>query len=516
MKSIKQLRERGLTIASIAILFFTRFYRLGLDITHNDAFYFKNNSYLFSQNIKSGIPKFFLTIQPGLLTVYSNILGYKAFFLMLKLSLIKASGKEVDLLVHTFQKIPQTSLNILVVLYIAYLLKNKLKILEKHYQISLFILFMALEPDFILHSRVIQNDMLQGLLILASLITYYYSRVSKKNKWNLFSGFLGGLSFLQKSSSIVLLGFIFLFEIYKNKKLLLNYKFKQTGLNIFKNAGLFLLAFSATTYILFPAYWFEPLETLKKMTLTIIFKSRGLESDFGFAKTPHIQEKMYYTKYFLVKYSLFYLFGIALTIYQLYFSKIHKKTKRFLLYLIYFSIFYVILLHISEKKIFRYMLVPTAILTPIAAFGYSYIFRKKERYLALLISIYLLFSFYTFISYFPDFGLYKNSGAKIIRYELPIDPYKGYVEGGTGLYKLAQYLNSKYPNKNVSLPRSDGIRLYLKASANELNFSKLEKSDDLVILNAKDPKINTLIKIGYTPIDTYYIRDGFGFTILGK
>lgn len=515
---LNNIKKNLLVICSIIVLIFSRFYRLGLDIVHNDAFYFKNHSYQFIQNVQNGVPEFFLAIQPGLLTVYSNIIGYKAFFILSDLSLIKVSGKHLELLMHTFQKIPQTSLNILLVMFSAWLLgKLFSKFKKRELVLSLFILLMALEPDLILHSRVIQNDLLQGLLILASLLSYYYGNLKGNRNWFAVAGIFAGLSFLQKSSSLVLLPFLFGYEVYKNRDFIFKQKYKELFTSLFKRIGTVFLLFLITSYIFFPAYWFEPVETLKNMTLTVFFKTRGLESDFGFVETPHIQGNFYYIKYFLSKYSLFYLIGILLSLYFVAKNKVTKKYKTIFVYLLSFSVFYILLLHVSEKKIFRYMLVPSVTLTPLVVFGYVFLLNNIKRvYSHLFIILYTLFFSFIFFSYFPDFGLYKNLGAHLVGYTLPIDGYKGYVEGGTGMYKLSRYLNTKYPSVDVSLPRSDGLNLFLNAEAHELDFVKVSSSEDLVVLYSGDPNSSTIIELGYSPIDSYIINRDLSFTLFAR
>ena len=181
----------------------------------------------------------------------------------------------------------------------------------------------------------------------------------------------------------------------------------------------------------------------------------------------------------------------------------------------FFVFYYFLLLQISDKKVFRYLLVATVGLVPVISWGYySFLKNRKPPTVYLCIFLYLCFSSFTYINYFPDFGLYKNSFAHLVGYKLPLDGYTGFVEGGTGMYKLGQFLNDRYPNKSFSLPRSKGLFLYYQGTVNELNFSELANSDDLIILPVYDSKNAELVlKQGYTPIDYFNIRDEFTLVI---
>lgn len=65
----------------LALLIFTRFYMIGRDIVNRDAFYFKDWSYVFMMELQNGnFDKLPLTIQPGVLTIYSNIIGFKVAY----------------------------------------------------------------------------------------------------------------------------------------------------------------------------------------------------------------------------------------------------------------------------------------------------------------------------------------------------------------------------------------------------------------------------------------------------
>lgn len=173
-------------------------YMLGNDMTASDDFHFKNWSYVFMKEFEvRNFDRLYVSIQPGVLTIYSNIAGFKSLYLLKnKLGLIPQTGKDFELLLNTFQKLPK----VMLILAFLLLIVNKLAKLTNTRFAVLFGILLALEPLVVGHSRVIQTDALPMFIALLTLLTLYDHRINKDTKYSfILIGFLSALCVLEKS-----------------------------------------------------------------------------------------------------------------------------------------------------------------------------------------------------------------------------------------------------------------------------------------------------------------------------
>lgn len=487
----------------IAILIFLsylllRFYGLGRLVVHNDAFFFINNSYIFYQNILNREPNFFLTVQPGILTVYSNIVGYLTTRVLLRVGL----PNSLDYSSIYTQFVIQKFFIVIFGLGFVFYLWKKLKNINYNFSL-LFILVLTIEPIFILNSRFIQTEYLQSLVISISLLYLTFYLYSGRSLFLIFSGFFTALSFIQKSPSLVVVPFIMFV-------LLVPFISSLTRSNIklyFKSCFVYLLSFGIFTFILFPSYWFEPLLTIQRMTLDVFLKGvKGVEVDLAGEVTPHNNSNFLYLSYFMVKYTLFYIVGVFLGLYAVVKTKKRDKLFTFVLISALFSIYYLSFLLISEKKIPRYLVVVTINLIPLVAYGYNY-FTEKFKFKYLVYIVILLFGLANFLFYYPNLGVYKNSAARVIGYKLSNDPYKEFIEGSTGMYTVSKYISEKYGTSDYLLvtPRNKSLELYYNGDTSDVSKSVLDNDKVIVILQEGDIFTEVAEEAGYSKADKIFI-----------
>src|SRR3989344_4551256 len=113
----KYLSNKNVVIILILSLF-TRFYKLGFDFVNNDAFHIKFWSFEFWNHfIRFEFDKMFLIIQPAVLTVCFNIIGWKLLNLLIKINFIPdPADKEYELFLYVFQKIPQAFFSVILII----------------------------------------------------------------------------------------------------------------------------------------------------------------------------------------------------------------------------------------------------------------------------------------------------------------------------------------------------------------------------------------------------------------
>ena len=184
---------------------FPRMTRLGRDTVGADAFHFKDWSYVFMKEFEAGkYNRLYVTVQPAVLTIYSNIIGFKSlYFLKDKLNLIAAGEKDFELLMHAFQKFPKAVFISLLSVLIFWLVKK----LYGKWVGLIFLLLFSSEPYFLGQSRMIMTDALPGYLVsLAALVFIYYSQHARNRLWwVLVIGFLSGLAIIERAGSFVFL-----------------------------------------------------------------------------------------------------------------------------------------------------------------------------------------------------------------------------------------------------------------------------------------------------------------------
>lgn len=493
---LNAIKNNGHYIFPILVYTFYRFYALGISLVHNDAFYFKYSSYLFYQNLKHGIPNLFITIQPGVPTVYFNIIGYLTVNLIDKLGIISVDIILDSFILHVVQKFYSISFGILLLVILMFYLSR----FSKKFTVILVIL-LSVEPLFILHSRVIQTDMLQALLLFVSILFLSLYLKYSNPKYLYFCAVFTSLSFLEKSPSIVILPFVFLLLLLKNY---LNSK--QVVFSFFRSLKeyvLYILLFGVLSYAIYPAFWYQPSVTLKGMTIDLFLKGiRGVEVDLGDTFTPHANGLSYYFVYAGIKFSTTYLLGILIGIWK-YAIDFRKKNSSFLFQFVsistFFGLYYLSFLLIGEKKIGRYIIIPATLLLPLVGYGYYRVlaYFKKIYYVAILF-IFIFFSTYVFFTYFPNLGVYKNVMAKALNYKLSKDAHKEFIDGGTGLYAVAKFVESKYGySYTISTPRHKGIEMFYSGSSLEFDLATLPEKESIVVLPKDDQSTSLIIALGY-------------------
>lgn len=416
---------------------------------------------------------------------------------------------------------PQAILVVAMAIFIFYLLSRIFDIWMARIFISLYIF----DPLSILHSRVIQTDGLQSILLLGSILSLvyfidrqYYLKANLGFKANsvylVLSGLIGALAFLQKSPSIVIvpyvLGVIIFHAVYSKVVSKRSFKIGQHLKSIF----VWLFIFSLSTYILYPLYWGNPVKAFQRMTIEAYqFGVEGINTeDYTYSK--YVSSDLFALDYlhaFLYKNLEITIVGLILLVFlTIYFYRLRHFEHRFLylFYIFTFSIGYILMLQISEKKFSRYIIVVTAPLIVLAAYGirnyFSVFFKDFNNLVKIVLLLILGSGAFTFFYYMPDIGGYRNS----------IGVLSGYYnsDGGTGAYKLGVYLLDNYgPNESVSI--NDYTQLYLFYPGDVVQYYPHEiKSHQLIILEGYNQSKGNISDI-LVEIDKYKALGGIEFYI---
>lgn len=463
----------------LLVIAFPRFYRLGLDIANKDAFHFKNWSYVFMKEFEEGnYDKLYVTVQPGAMTIYSNIIGFKSlYFAKDKLHLIESQEKEFELLLHTYQKIPKAVL----LSSLAFGIFIILNALYGTRFAVIFITLFSLEPFLLGQSRVIQTDALPTYAVFLCVMALILA--VKKQKYILhtvlFTSFLLGISIIEKSSTLILiLPFtVYIFLVSPRKDSL-------------KHVIYFLLTLFITMVVLFPAFWGNFAFTLYRITIgSYLHGAIGVDAEtFSLAPTHHIQSLFYYLRFLYNKLSELSIIGIALLAVAVVSRFVATKAGRLKILIDYKTlltyglafvvpIVWFIIHELSVKKIDRYMLMVFPFLILLSTLGYTLVLQKvrfKHFYLVLIGMISLrLFQFTTL---FPDLLLYKNPLSLDVNYKASETAW------GSGRYKLGKYLSKNYgTDRSVYISDPDTLYLYYPGTVLNIDDFSCEKVVDLYI-----------------------------------
>lgn len=453
---MKNLIRKKLDIISVFLLFIlSRLPSLGYDIFNTDVWKWKARSYDFSSGIfYLDFAKTLQKYHPGVTLMWLNTIAIKVYNIYYE-TLFNMSPPDNDLAtifgLHFTQKLLIVIVTSLVVTSIYYVLKN---IFDKKYAL-VAVAFLATEPLYIALSRVVHLEGLMSTFMLASFVWLFWYLQDSTNKKRLYiSALLTGLACLTKTVALFMLpfaGLILFYNNYTNSK-----KFLNSVTSALKTFLPWLGLVIITFVVLWPAFFAIPgtvLSTLYRGIFTI-----GIERDHGqifFGKFVEDPGVFFYPLVFLFKASPFLIPGLV-GYYLVLRKSADKKVKTFVLYSIFFSFFYLLMLTIPSKKLMRYLLPSIISLVLVSSFFYIYLIEKYyKKFKVLFLSITLVWLSYL-VWIHPDYLSYHSPYFGGLRIGIQVLEPKWII----GQHALIERLNE------------------LKQEQNLLDFSKGEALND--------------------------------------
>jgi len=137
-------------------------------------------------------------------------------------------------------------------------------------------ILLALDPFFIANARMLQMDGLLAIFAIVTLLTTLVFRKTSQLKYLILAAIFAGLTVLTKINGvgIIAVGLVLLF--WENFWLLIT-RFKVNLRTLLRSVSLifvFGIIALATFFILYPAMWVQPLQTVKDLVYGVL--SRGL------------------------------------------------------------------------------------------------------------------------------------------------------------------------------------------------------------------------------------------------
>jgi len=484
MEFIKRYPIKLLIFLFFTILLTSLYKDLGRENVNVDQFKWYSRSEKFFSAFEAGdYQNTYQQYHPGISLIYLVRAGQLTFnqFINQNLNLRDITYEHADTY-NFFTKFYLISFNLLLIISACFIL---FKIVKNLYIPLIFLFFILTEPYFIGNMRNLHMDALISLIILNSLLYFFYGFINKNNIYLFISGIFLGLGLLTKSIIISVFLFIFGFCI------LLYLVDKK---NKFFKKYLILVSIAFVTFVaFFPAMWVAPIETLTKVYYEGVFRVAigGDESFTHIVNNVGVKDPGLSFYFLVLWYRLTTLHQITIfiilvfTCYQLY-----KKTSLknlilrdsnllFIFYLFLFSILFFISLNLSEKKTDRYLVAIYPTIFVISSVFYIYFWEiiKLKYQKILFISLIVFFSIFNLITLYlihPYYFAYYNpiyGGVGSARNQLYLNP------GGIGAFEVARYLNQQNigPEDFIGTSQRTEFAFFSKHPVIGLDYSKMKK-----------------------------------------
>jgi len=441
-----------------ALLFFLalapRIYQLGFDVINIDASFWKENTYNFMGLLfQRRFADLAITHHPGVTLMWLGGLAMKVFrgIYFWTHGRPAPDTHSVYLWTHFAQKLPIALLTSAFVVFTYWAVR---RLVDKRVGL-LAAIFLALEPFFLAHSRVFHLDALLTVFMCSSVLLLLLYLQERNRKWLVISGILGGLGLLTKSTALFLVPFsLLVFGLYRKRAI---YDLRFTICEFL----VWCLVLAATFVAVWPSMWVQPLNTLKLYFSGITTEAYATDPS-SFAASRHIifgrvtyNPGWYYYPFVLaLRLSpTVFVFGVV-GVFWSFWEFWKKRSTTPSLFLILYSLFFILALSLPAKKLDRYILPVIPFFCTLAAYGLVKIFEyfKIRRLLVPTVIVFTVFTVFTgftvstVFTLHPDYGFYFSPLLGGTRTGLKFDSDYWW---GEGYKKVADYLNSKPNAENL-------------------------------------------------------------------
>jgi hypothetical protein len=321
---------------------------------------------------------------------------------------------------------------------------------------------LALDPFHITHSNMIHLDaLLAGFMLLSALFLIGYLQ---EKAWGhlIASGAFGGLALLTKSPALFLVpytGLIVAVDLVMGdglSRLAIGRRAGRVRLwRAVRSLMIWGLVAICVFFLLWPAMWAQPLETLSTMMERGALRHAEQTHPFPQfflgqnARDPGL---LYYPASLVWKTTLITLPGLALTIWFLV-RRGHDEDRRHQWYLLMYIVAFLVQMSLGAKRLSRYILPAFLVVDVLAAWGVVQVADAGGAVLgklkgeqirrvvsAAIVAVALLLQAVAVLRHHPYYGTHHNSilgGSGVAQYVFQLG------DQGEGLDLAAQYLNDQ-------------------------------------------------------------------------
>ncbi len=378
---------------------------LGYDTFNTDVWKWKSRSYNFSNGVFGLDFKETLQIyHPGVILMWHGTFAIKIFNLYYDVAVGGEPLNDVTSIFYlNFVQKLLVSITVAFCLAISfYLLKN---LFGKKFA-AFGVAMLLFEPLFLALTREFHLEGLMSAFMLVALFATYYYKTTKGRKALVVSALFTALAVLTKVTAVLLLPFIFgaILWASRTKDMKLKVLVQKTIRPCLSWFGVFLVF----CFLMWPALWVRPLDVYNKVARGIF--SVGIEEGHDqiyFGKYVSDPGATFYPVALLVKSSVFLVPGL-IGYYLWARKKASLEVRHFNTFLLVFSIYYLLPLVFSSKKLDRYVLPSLLSLVLISTSFYYYLLKYKANiFYKLVLPIFIIWL--GFLAYIhPDYLSYYS------------------------------------------------------------------------------------------------------------
>lgn len=513
-KFLRKAREFKFELILFFIFVAYRLPLLGADFMNTDAPRWKRRAYVFSSAVFSGdFALTNITYHPGVTLMWLLTLAIKINNVYQKIfwGYVDVSTFVGFITLHFWEKL-------VLIIFISVVLCLSIYILKKLYGLYFAILFFVIftfEPLSLAYTRTIHTDALVAFLVFFSSLALYYSYKVKNRSlvWVFLSALSAALAILTKSNALIILPFsgliIFVQEI--NSLKIGNF------ILILKKYSIWLIMVVVLVFVIWPALWVSPKETVNSYIHGIT--DTGIEDGHDqkwFGEGVEDPGWLFYPVVFFIMYSPLFVFlsSTGAALYKISVLKT-KKIDKLLLLSLAFILLYLLMMSFPSKKLDRYLfpIIPFMAIFATYAIEISLRVIKKHR-LSMVIFVSSMIFTYTFLETYKSFPNYISYYSPLI----------GGYEGGKNIInpkwswghrELYTYLNSQPDaiKKQVFLRKPFVYDEFLLSYAFDIDnvndlaqpgdYFILKGNEDWVYLNDKPHQFLKTVKVG--DIDYFWV-----------
>jgi hypothetical protein len=473
----------------LIILFFvlSRLPTLGHDNFTTDTWKWKSRSYDFGSGVFGlDFQKTLQKYHPGVTLMWTGATGIKIY--NVSYSLLNGTDPPDNNISTVFElDFVQKLLMVLVIsvglAFVFYPIKNIFGLTSAF----LAVIAISFEPYYIALTRVFHLEGLLSIFMLVSVVWLYWFIDDGGHKKLLVSAVFGGLAVLTKTTALFLIPFTILMltvasltkegvaegvvEVLSCRlRLLLSLK------NIFTRFFLWAVAFSIIVFSLWPALWVDPQGVYKAIYKGVAVV--GIEREhiqYYFGKLVEDPGPAFYPVVFLYKSSPWLLIGIVGLVFIA--GRISAKKKQFVLFLLIYSLLYLLMLSVPTKKLDRYIVPPLVSFAVISSFFYIWLWERVKINPVYKFLIMFTPVFVSAVYVHPDYLSYYN-------------PLTGGLKNG---------IRALEPKWLI------GERETLNYFKNIQEIRKFQKSDNTSLEGLiKEKKVNNILVVGFQ--EKYYTQ----------
>jgi hypothetical protein len=243
--------------------------------------------------------------------------------------------------------------------------------------------FLAIDPFYVAHGRVLQLDSLLSTFLLLSAVVFITYILEKKHYLLLLSGMFGALAFLTRSPAVFMIPYVFfivvvgaVYEKYVMKKSLA----EQLKFGV-RDFFIWLLYFLGFVFVFNPALWVSPIKIFEFIFGRASMVGFREYNSFFFGRVTNVPNLIYY----LVAVP-FRMTPIALLSVPLWVAAIFERRTKFfdggrrkaILFLAIFVFGYALEMSIPDKRGERYLLASIIALTLLSAVGIYWLWERLK------------------------------------------------------------------------------------------------------------------------------------------